>query len=100
MIEALSRSDYPAICRGLGNVLEGVTLELFPEVGRLKERIRRFGADGVLMFKALVAKMEQVETARCFIAMLYLAMKGRIELDQQEDSDDVKMIYVKQQQQQ
>ncbi len=49
MIEALSRSDYPAICRGLGNVLEGVTLELFPEVGRLKERIRRFGADGVLM---------------------------------------------------
>ena len=55
-------------------------------------------ADGMLMFNTFVAKMEAVETARCFIAMLYLAMKGKIELDQQEDSDDVKMIYVKQQQ--
>lgn len=49
MIEALSRSDYRAICRLLGNVLEEVTLEMFPEVRRLKERIRRYGADGVLM---------------------------------------------------
>lgn len=55
-------------------------------------------ADGLLMFNTLVAKMEAVETARCFIAMLYLAMKGKIELDQQEDSNDVKMIYVEQQQ--
>jgi 4-diphosphocytidyl-2-C-methyl-D-erythritol kinase len=49
MIDALSRSDYPAVCRLLGNVLEEVTLEMFPEVRRLKERIRRYGADGVLM---------------------------------------------------
>jgi segregation and condensation protein A len=56
-------------------------------------------ADGVLMFKALVDKMEPVETARCFIAMLYLAMKGKVELDQQEGSDDVKITFVKQQQQ-
>jgi len=56
-------------------------------------------ADGMLMFRTLVAKMEPVETARCFIAMLYLAMKGKIELDQQEDSDDVKITFVKQQQQ-
>jgi len=55
-------------------------------------------ADGILMFQTLVAKMEPVETARCFIAMLYLAMKGKIELDQQEDSDDVKITFVKQQQ--
>ena len=48
-MEALSRSDYPAVCRLLGNVLEEVTLEMFPEVRRLKERIRRYGADGVLM---------------------------------------------------
>jgi len=52
-------------------------------------------ADGVLMFQTLVAKMEPVETARCFIAMLYLAMKGKVELDQQEDSDDVKITIVK-----
>ena len=56
-------------------------------------------ADGMLMFKTLVAKMEPVETARCFIAILYLATKGRVELDQQEDSDDIKIMFVKQQQQ-
>jgi segregation and condensation protein A len=56
-------------------------------------------ADGMLMFQTLVAKMEPVETARCFIAMLYLAMKGKVELDQQEGSDDVKITFVKQQQQ-
>ena len=55
-------------------------------------------ADGMLMFRTLVAKMEPVETARCFIAMLYLATKGKIELDQQEGSDDVKITFVKQQQ--
>jgi segregation and condensation protein A len=57
-------------------------------------------ADGVMMFKALVAKAESVEVARYFIAMLYLAMKGRIELEQPEESDDVKMTYIKQEQQQ
>ncbi len=46
-------------------------------------------ADGILMFKALVAKMEPVEMARCFIAMLYLAMKSKIALDQPDGSDDV-----------
>jgi segregation and condensation protein A len=49
-------------------------------------------ADGVLMFKALVAKMESVEMARCFIAMLYLAMKGKINLDyRQDESEDIKL---------
>lgn len=49
-------------------------------------------ADGILMFKALVAKMEPVEMARCFIAMLYLAMKRKINLDYREDdSEDIKM---------
>jgi segregation and condensation protein A len=49
-------------------------------------------ADGMLMFKTLVNKMEPVEIARCFIAMLYLAMKRKIMLDYpQEDSDDIKM---------
>jgi segregation and condensation protein A len=48
-------------------------------------------ADGFLMFKSLVTKMEAVEVARCFIAMLYLAMKGKVTLEQQEDSDDVRV---------
>ncbi|HKU49161.1 MAG TPA: hypothetical protein VJP79_04365 [Nitrososphaera sp.] len=51
-------------------------------------------ADGSLMFKSLVAKMEPVEVARCFIAMLYLAMKSKVALDQPEDSDDVKITLV------
>lgn len=50
-------------------------------------------ADGMLLFKTLVNRMEPVEMARCFIAMLYLAMKRKIKLDHhpQEDSDDIKM---------
>ncbi len=56
-------------------------------------------ADGILMFRTLVVRMEPVETARCFIAMLYLATKGKVELDQQEDVDDIKITFVKQQQQ-
>ena len=51
-------------------------------------------ADGSLMFKALVAKMEPVEVARCFIAMLYLAMKSKVSLDQPDDSDDVKITLI------
>jgi segregation and condensation protein A len=56
-------------------------------------------ADGMLMFKTLVKKMESVETARCFIAMLYLAMKDKVELEQQEGSDDVKITVVNEHQQ-
>ena len=49
-------------------------------------------ADGILMFKTLVAKMDPVEMARSFIAMLYLAMKSKINLDYpQDDSDNIKM---------
>jgi segregation and condensation protein A len=49
-------------------------------------------ADGILMFKTLVNKLGPVEMARCFIAMLYLAMKRKIKLDHpQEDLDDIKM---------
>jgi len=51
-------------------------------------------ADGILMFKTLVGKMEPVEVARCFIAMLYLAMKAKVDLEQPEDSDDVKITLV------
>lgn len=48
-------------------------------------------ADGPTMFKALVAKMGPVEVARCFIALLYLAMKGKVDLEQQNDSDDLRI---------
>jgi segregation and condensation protein A len=48
-------------------------------------------ADGVLMFKTLVDSMEPLEIARCFIAMLYLATKRKVKLDELQDSDDIKM---------
>jgi segregation and condensation protein A len=48
-------------------------------------------ADGSAMFKTLVEKMDPVEMARCFIAMLYLAMKDKVDLEQQDDSDDVRI---------
>jgi segregation and condensation protein A len=53
-------------------------------------------ADGMLMFKALVARMTPVEMARCFIAMLYLAMKGKVALDQPDESDDIKITLFQQ----
>ncbi|MDN4593467.1 4-(cytidine 5'-diphospho)-2-C-methyl-D-erythritol kinase [Polycladomyces subterraneus] len=49
MIRALEQGDYRGICRHLGNVLEEVTMQMYPEVRRLKEKMQQFGADGVLM---------------------------------------------------
>jgi segregation and condensation protein A len=48
-------------------------------------------ADGVAMFKMLIAKMESIEVVRCFIAMLYLAMKDKVDLEQIEALEDVKI---------
>ncbi|TLS35106.1 4-(cytidine 5'-diphospho)-2-C-methyl-D-erythritol kinase [Pseudalkalibacillus caeni] len=49
MIKALKDKDYQGICREMGNVLEGVTLSMHPEVNRIKEKMHSLGADGVLM---------------------------------------------------
>lgn len=49
MIEALSTNDYQTMCDTLGNVLEPVTMKLHPEVVFLKEQMKKFGADAVLM---------------------------------------------------
>ena len=48
-------------------------------------------ADGAAMFKTLIAKMESIEVVRCFIAMLYLAMKDKVDLEQIEALEDVKI---------
>jgi segregation and condensation protein A len=47
-------------------------------------------ADGEAIFKILVAKMEPIEIVRCFIAVLYLAMKGKVNLEQIEE--DLKIM--------
>ncbi len=49
MADALARGSFYDMCAGLGNVLESVTLKLYPEVLQLKESMIRLGADGVLM---------------------------------------------------
>jgi len=49
MIEALRAGDYDKMCKSVGNVLETVTMDLHPQVVVLKEQMKRFGADAVLM---------------------------------------------------
>ncbi|MER2261675.1 MAG: 4-(cytidine 5'-diphospho)-2-C-methyl-D-erythritol kinase [Psychrobacillus sp.] len=49
MVKAIKNKDYDLMCNSLGNVLEDVTLKLYPEVANLKEQMQRFGADAVLM---------------------------------------------------
>jgi 4-diphosphocytidyl-2-C-methyl-D-erythritol kinase len=49
MIEAINEHDYQKVCKNVGNVLEDVTLNLHPEVALIKEQMKRFGADAVLM---------------------------------------------------
>ena len=49
MVEALRAGDYDEMCKSVGNVLETVTMDLYPQVVVLKEQMKRFGADAVLM---------------------------------------------------
>lgn len=49
MIQALHDKDYQAMCDNLGNALESVTLKMHPEVAQIKDQMKRFGADAVLM---------------------------------------------------
>ncbi|QHW32165.1 4-(cytidine 5'-diphospho)-2-C-methyl-D-erythritol kinase [Paenibacillus rhizovicinus] len=49
MVEAIANGSFMDVCSHLGNVLETVTLQLYPEVLQMKEIMQRLGADGVLM---------------------------------------------------
>lgn len=49
IIKAIRYNQFDDLCNQLGNVLEEVTLELYPEVRHLKECMLKLGADGVLM---------------------------------------------------
>jgi 4-diphosphocytidyl-2-C-methyl-D-erythritol kinase len=49
MLQAVTSQDYVTIYQKLANVLEPVTMEMYPEVQRLKEKMIQFGADGVVM---------------------------------------------------
>jgi 4-diphosphocytidyl-2-C-methyl-D-erythritol kinase len=49
MIRAIEERNFRDITTSLGNVLEMVTLKEYPEVLHIKEQMKKFGADGVLM---------------------------------------------------
>ncbi|GLB61550.1 4-(cytidine 5'-diphospho)-2-C-methyl-D-erythritol kinase [Cytobacillus sp. NCCP-133] len=49
MVEAIYNGSYEGVCHNLGNVLEDVTLKIHPEVAHIKDQMKRFGADAVLM---------------------------------------------------
>jgi 4-diphosphocytidyl-2-C-methyl-D-erythritol kinase len=49
MIEGIAENNYQQVCRNMGNVLEEVTLNLHHDVAQIKDQMKRFGADSVLM---------------------------------------------------
>lgn len=83
MIKAIEIQDFNLMCRSLGNVLENVTLQLYPQVRQIKELMLASGADGVLMsgsgptVYALVqkeAKVQRIYNAlRGFVKDVYVA---------------------------
>lgn len=51
-------------------------------------------ADGFVLFRKFTERMNSIEIVRCFIAVLYLAMKGLVIIDQ-EDYGDFMISYSK-----
>jgi 4-diphosphocytidyl-2-C-methyl-D-erythritol kinase len=49
LLEAIRTKNLDMLCQSMGNVLEEVTLELYPIVLQLKQCMERLGAEGVLM---------------------------------------------------
>lgn len=83
MLQAIETQDFSLMCQSLGNVLEDVTLSLYPQVRQIKELMMASGADGVLMSGsgptvfALVqkeAKVQRIYNAlRGFVKDVYVA---------------------------
>ncbi len=49
MLEAIKNQDIEAMAQNLGNVLEDVTIKMYPEIGVLKETLLNAGAMGACM---------------------------------------------------
>lgn len=47
--------------------------------------------NGSAFFKDLIANMQPIEIVRCFIALLYLAMNDKVNIEQLEEFDDMKI---------
>lgn len=49
VLKAISNSDFTQLCHCIGNVLEGITFNRYPETKRIKDKMLQYGAPGVLM---------------------------------------------------
>lgn len=47
--KSIEEEDYQAMIEAMGNTLECVTIQNYPKVGQIKEKIQKFGADVSLM---------------------------------------------------
>jgi len=47
------------------------------------------------LFSNLIADMDPLSSARCFLAMLYLALKGSIHIEETSDSEDILLCLVR-----
>lgn len=75
MVDAIRAKDFSGICEQLGNALESVTLNLYPEVKQIKDTLSQAGADGVLMSGSgptVFALVEHEQKAQ----RLYNSLKG------------------------
>ncbi|EZX15987.1 4-(cytidine 5'-diphospho)-2-C-methyl-D-erythritol kinase [Staphylococcus aureus C0673] len=48
-LKAIENNDYTSMCQSLGNSLEKVTMQLYPEVEKLKNTMSNTGVDAALM---------------------------------------------------
>ena len=46
------------------------------------------------LFSSLIADMDPLSSARCFLAMLYLALKGRIHIEEITEKEDILLCLV------
>ncbi|NCB65654.1 MAG: 4-(cytidine 5'-diphospho)-2-C-methyl-D-erythritol kinase, partial [Bacilli bacterium] len=47
--QAIEEGDYERMCQNVGNALEQVTFNKHPELRQLKDRMEKYGLDGVTM---------------------------------------------------
>lgn len=75
MIAAIDAGDFEGMCQHIGNVLEAVTLNMHPEVAIIKEQMKRFGADAVLMSGSGPTVFGLVES-EARVSRIYNGLKG------------------------
>ena len=49
LLDYIKDQDIKGICQNLGNVLEAVTIDMYPEIEQIKDKMLELGAEGSLM---------------------------------------------------